>query len=120
MRYQHRLIHDAAIEDSEMLFSKEHQRRLDAASDYWWKHAGVYSSDLVAKTFGVNYNKLTIHIQIQIAKKSGVEIKNQAPHVAVEWTKQALDSKYPRLAAYDPTMSLEVFYYIGQLNKLKQ
>jgi hypothetical protein len=120
MRYQHRLLHDQAIDASEALFSKEHQRRIEAASSHWWKNAGIYSSDLVSKIFGVNHNKLTIYIQAEISKKSGVEIKNQAPHVEVEWTKQALDNKYPRIVAYDPTISLEMFYYIGQLNKLKQ
>ena len=82
----------------------------------WFLCGGDLPSNEIAKYLDINHNKLTLLIQKQMSKITGVELKNEAPNIEVEYTKMSLDLLYPKSYRFDWQPVYELNYYLYLAN----
>ena len=82
----------------------------------WFLCGGDLPSIEIAKYLDISHNKLTLLIQKQMSKVTGVELKNEAPNIEVEYTKMSLDLLYPKSYRFDWQPVYELNYYLYLAN----
>lgn len=90
----------------------EGETLLNLAAKAWWNDFGMFPASYFAKAYRVNFNKLTILIQKQMAEKVGIPLPNTAPKVRVYNTEEELNACYPKASALSLPYNTELFYYL--------
>jgi len=95
---------------------KEIEERYSIAVNRWFLCGGELPSSQIANYLDINHNKLTLLIQKQMSKITGVEIKDQAPKVEVTYSKKELERLYPKSYRFEWQPVYELNYYLYLAN----
>jgi len=95
---------------------KEIEERYSIAVNRWFLCGGDLPSCDIAKYLDINHNKLTLLIQKQMSKITGVKIKDEAPVVEVMHTIASLERLYPKSYRFDWMPVYELNYYLYLAN----
>jgi len=82
----------------------------------WFLCGGELPSSHIAKYLDINHNKLTLLIQKQMSKITGVDIKDQAPKVEVTYSQKELERIYPKSYRFEWQPVYELNYYLYLAN----
>ena len=82
----------------------------------WFLCGGDLPSNDIAKYLDINHNKLTLLIQKQMSKITGVKLKDEAPVVEVMYTPSSLERLYPKSYRYEWLPVYELNYYLYLAN----
>jgi hypothetical protein len=95
---------------------KEIDERYSIAVNRWFLCGGELRSNEIAKYLDINHNKLTLLIQKQMSKITGVKLKDEAPVVEVMYTPSSLERLYPKSYRYEWLPVYELNYYLYLAN----
>ena len=95
---------------------KEIEDRYVIGVKRWFLCGGDLPSTDIAKYLDINHNKLTLLIQKQMSKITGVEIKDQAPVVEVTYSQKELERLYPKSYRFEWQPVYELNYYLYLAN----
>ena len=95
---------------------KEIEERYSIAVNRWFLCGGDLPSTDIAKYLDLNHNKLTLLIQKQMSKVTGVKLKDEAPVVEVMYTPSSLERLYPKSYRYEWLPVYELNYYLYLAN----
>jgi hypothetical protein len=95
---------------------KEIDERYTIAVNRWFLCGGELRSNEIANYLDINHNKLTLLIQKQMSKITGVELKDQAPKVEVTYSQKELERLYPKSYRFDWQPVYELNYYLYLAN----
>jgi len=95
---------------------KEIDERYTIAVNRWFLCGGDLPSSQIANYLDINHNKLTLLIQKQMSKITGVDIKDQAPKVEVTYSKKELERIYPKSYRFEWQPVYELNYYLYLAN----
>ena len=95
---------------------KEIEDRYVIGVKRWFLCGGDLPSTDIAKYLDINHNKLTLLIQKQMSKITGVKLKNEAPVVEVMYTPSSLERLYPKSYRYEWLPVYELNYYLYLAN----
>jgi len=98
---------------------KEIEERYTIAVNRWFLCGGELRSNEIANYLDINHNKLTLLIQKQISKITGVKLKDEAPVVEVMYTENDLLRLYPKSYRYEWMPVYELNYYLYLANNSK-
>ena len=107
--------HIEYLTDKSMRF-KEIEDRYVIGVKRWFLCGGDLPSTDIAKYLDINHNKLTLLIQKQMSKITGVEIKDQAPVVEVTYSQKELERLYPKSYRFEWQPVYELNYYLYLAN----
>lgn len=107
--------HIEYLTDKSMRF-KEIEDRYVIGVKRWFLCGGDLSSTDIAKYLDINHNKLTLLIQKQMSKITGVKLKDQAPVVEVTYSQKELERLYPKSYRFDWQPVYELNYYLYLAN----
>lgn len=107
----HELIaHIEYLQDKDMRFKVIEERYLIAVSRYFMC-GGELPSHTIANYLGLDNHKLTLMIQKKMAQMTGVDLKDNAPHVNIFNSLKDLEYKSPRSYRYEWQPIYELSYY---------
>ena len=95
---------------------KEIDERYSIAVNRWFLCGGDLPSTDIAKYLDINHNKLTLLIQKQMSKVTGVKLKDEAPVVEVMYSEKELERLYPKSYRYEWQPPYELDYYLYLAN----
>jgi hypothetical protein len=95
---------------------KEIEERYSIAVNRWFLCGGDLPSSEIANYLNINHNKLTLLIQKQMSKITGVELKDEAPIVDVTYSEKDLERLYPKSYRYEWLPVYELNYYLYLAN----
>jgi hypothetical protein len=95
---------------------KEIDERYSIGVSRWFLCGGELRSNEIAKYLDINHNKLTLLIQKQMSKITGVKLKDEAPIVEVMYTPSSLERLYPKSYRYEWQPVYELNYYLYLAN----
>lgn len=95
---------------------KEIDERYSIAVNRWFLCGGELRSNEITKYLDINHNKLTLLIQKQMSKITGVKLKDEAPVVDVMYTPSSLERLYPKSYRYEWLPVYELNYYLYLAN----
>jgi len=107
--------HIEYLTDKSMRF-KEIEERYTIAVNRWFLCGGDLPSSQIANYLDINHNKLTLLIQKQMSKVTGVKLKDEAPVVDVMYTPSSLERLYPKSYRYEWQPVYELNYYLYLAN----
>jgi hypothetical protein len=107
--------HIEYLTDKSMRF-KEIEERYTIAVNRWFLCGGELPSLQIANYLDINHNKLTLLIQKQMSKITGVDIKDQAPKVDVTYSEKELERLYPKSYRFEWMPVYELNYYLYLAN----
>jgi hypothetical protein len=107
--------HIEYLTDKSMRF-KEIEERYTIAVNRWFLCVGELPSSQIANYLDINHNKLTLLIQKQMSKITGVDIKDQAPKVEVTYSQKELERIYPKSYRFEWQPVYELNYYLYLAN----
>ena len=110
--------HIEYLTDKSMRF-KEIEERYTIAVNRWFLCGGDLPSIEIANYLDINHNKLTLMIQKQMSKVTGVDIKDQAPKVEVTYSQKELERLYPKSYRFDWMPVYELDYYLYLANNTR-
>jgi len=111
--------HIEYLTDKSMKF-KEIEDRYTIALNRWFMCGGELPSSEIAKYLDINHNKLTLMIQKQMSKITGVKLKDQAPKVEVTYSEKELHNLYPKSYRFDWMPVYELNYYLYLANNSRE
>jgi hypothetical protein len=101
------------FEDQKALLWKTVEYRKERCVALWWEKKGMVPISQIADAAKVSTTELTLILQNDIARKTGVRITNQAPVISIQYTKEQIDAMYPnRRLSWADEHNLELFYYL--------
>jgi len=94
---------------------KEIEDRYVIGVKRWFLCGGELPSSQIANYLDINHNKLTLMIQKQMSKVTGVKLKDEAPVVEVMHTPSSLERLYPKSYRFDwmPVYELDYYLYLA-------
>ena len=95
---------------------KEIDERYSIAVNRWFMCGGELPSSQIANYLDINHNKLTLLIQKQMSKITGVKLKDEAPLVEVMYLEKELLMLYPKSYRFDWMPVYELNYYLYLAN----
>lgn len=95
---------------------KEIEDRYVIGVKRWFLCGGDLPSTDIAKYLEINHNKLTLLIQKQMSKVTGVKLKDEAPVVEVMYTENELLTLYPKSYRFEWMPVYELNYYLYLAN----
>jgi hypothetical protein len=95
---------------------KEIEDRYVIGVSRWFLCGGELRSNEIANYLDINHNKLTLLIQKQMSKITGVELKDQAPKVDVIYSEKELLMLYPKSYRFEWQPVYELNYYLYLAN----
>ena len=95
---------------------KEIEDRYVIGVSRWFLCGGELRSNEIANYLDINHNKLTLLIQKQMSKITGVDIKDQAPKVDVTYSEKELERLYPKSYRFEWQPVYELNYYLYLAN----
>lgn len=95
---------------------KEIEDRYAIGVSRWFLCGGELRSNEIANYLDINHNKLTLLIQKQMSKITGVKLKDEAPVVEVMHTPSSLERLYPKSYRFDWQPVYELNYYLYLAN----
>jgi hypothetical protein len=95
---------------------KEIEDRYVIGVKRWFLCGGELPSSQIANYLDINHNKLTLLIQKEMSKVTGVDIKDQAPKVEVMHTPSSLERLYPKSYRFEWRPYYELDYYLYLAN----
>ena len=95
---------------------KEIEDRYVIGVKRWFLCGGDLPSSQIANYLDINHNKLTLLIQKQMSKITGVNIKDQAPKVEVTYSQKELERLYPKSYRFEWQPVYELNYYLYLAN----
>jgi len=95
---------------------KEIDERYSIAVNRWFMCGGELPSSQIANYLDINHNKLTLLIQKQMSKITGVKLKDEAPVVEVMYLEKELLMLYPKSYRFDWMPVYELNYYLYLAN----
>ena len=95
---------------------KEIEDRYSIGVSRWFLCGGELRSNEIANYLDINHNKLTLLIQKQMSKVTGVKLKDEAPVVDVMYTEKELERLYPKSYRYEWLPVYELNYYLYLAN----
>ena len=95
---------------------KEIDYRYTIALNRWFMCGGELPSSEIAKYLDINHNKLTLMIQKQMSKITGVKLKDEAPKVEVMYSEKELLMLYPKSYRFEWQPVYELNYYLYLAN----
>ena len=107
--------HIEYLTDKSIKFNEIDDRYLIGVSR-WFLCGGDLPSTDIAKYLDINHNKLTLLIQKQMSKVTGVKLKDEAPVVEVMYTPSSLERLYPKSYRYEWLPVYELNYYLYLAN----
>lgn len=99
---------------------KEIDERYSIAVNRWFLCGGELRSNEIANYLDINHNKLTLLIQKQMSKITGVKLKDEAPVVEVMYTPSSLERLYPKSYRYEWLPVYELNYYLYLANNSRE
>ena len=99
---------------------KEIDERYSIAVNRWFLCGGDLPSTDIAKYLDINHNKLTLLIQKQMSKITGVKLKDEAPKIEVMYTPSSLERLYPKSYRYEWLPVYELNYYLYLANNSRE
>jgi hypothetical protein len=107
--------HIEYLTDKSMRF-KEIEERYTIAVNRWFLCGGDLSSSQIANYLDISHNKLTLLIQKQMSKITGVKLKDEAPLVEVTYSLKELERLYPKSYRFEWQPVYELNYYLYLAN----
>ena len=95
---------------------KEIEDRYVIGVKRWFLCGGDLPSCDIAKYLDINHNKLTLLIQKQMSKITGVKLKDEAPNIEVMYSDKELERLYPKSYRFDWQPVYELNYYLYLAN----
>jgi hypothetical protein len=95
---------------------KEIENRYAIGVKRWFLCGGDLPSIEIAKYLDISHNKLTLLIQKQMSKVTGIKLKDEAPIVDVMYTPYSLEKLYPKSYRFDWQPVYELNYYLYLAN----
>ena len=95
---------------------KEIDERYSIAVNRWFLCGGDLSSSQIANYLDISHNKLTLLIQKQMSKITGVKLKDEAPLVEVTYSLKELERLYPKSYRFEWQPVYELNYYLYLAN----
>jgi len=95
---------------------KEIEEKYSIAVNRWFLCGGDLPSSEIANYLNINHNKLTLLIQKQMSKITGVDIKDEAPKIEVMYSEKELERLYPKSYRYEWQPVYELNYYLYLAN----
>ena len=95
---------------------KEIDERYSIAVNRWFMCGGELPSSQIANYLDINHNKLTLLIQKQMSKITGVKLKDEAPLVEVMYLEKELLTLYPKSYRFEWMPVYELNYYLYLAN----
>jgi len=95
---------------------KEIEEKYSIAVNRWFLCGGDLPSSEIANYLNINHNKLTLLIQKQMSKITGVDIKDEAPKIEVMYSEKELERLYPKSYRYEWLPVYELNYYLYLAN----
>ena len=95
---------------------KEIEERYSIAVNRWFLCGGDLPSSEIANYLNINHNKLTLLIQKQMSKITGVELKDEAPIVDVMYSEKDIERLYPKSYRFEWQPVYELNYYLYLAN----
>ena len=95
---------------------KDIEDRYMIAVNRWFLCGGDLPSTDIAKYLDINHNKLTLLIQKQMSKITGVKLKDEAPKTEVIYSEKEIERLYPKSYRFEWQPVYELNYYLYLAN----
>jgi hypothetical protein len=99
---------------------KEIEDRYAIGVSRWFLCGGELRSNEIANYLDINHNKLTLLIQKQMSKITGVKLKDEAPVVEVMYSQIELERLYPKSYRFEWQPVYELNYYLYLANNSRE
>jgi hypothetical protein len=99
---------------------KEIEDRYVIGVKRWFLCGGELPSSQIANYLDINHNKLTLLIQKQMSKVTGVKLKDQAPKVEINYSEKELERLYPKSYRFEWQPVYELNYYLYLANNSRE
>ena len=99
---------------------KEIEDRYVIGVKRWFLCGGELPSSHIANYLDINHNKLTLLIQKQMSKMTGVKLIDQAPKVEVTYLEKELERLYPKSYRFEWQPVYELNYYLYLANNSRE
>jgi len=99
---------------------KEIEDRYVIGVKRWFLCGGELPSSHIANYLDINHNKLTLLIQKQMSKMTGVKLIDKAPKVEVTYLEKELERLYPKSYRFEWQPVYELNYYLYLANNSRE